>query len=99
MHHQKVDGRSPPTAKISETVSTSTGGTAVHECFFGCHFLIRPGGTGGPLDAKRKNRNLGKSEFQELQNRKGKNLENFHNKFVFRKIDLEIVFREIVLLF
>ena len=30
MHHQKVDGRSPPTAMISETVSTSTGGTAVH---------------------------------------------------------------------
>src|SRR5271167_3168350 len=37
IHHQKVDGRSPPTATISETVSTSTGGTAVHECFFEGH--------------------------------------------------------------
>src|SRR5450631_972826 len=45
IHHQKVDGRSPPTATISETVSTSTGGTAVHECFL--RNPHRLGGLGG----------------------------------------------------
>jgi hypothetical protein len=42
---------------------------------------------------------IAKIEFQKLQNRKTKNFENVHHKFLFRAIDLEIVCCKIVLLF
>jgi hypothetical protein len=48
-------------------------------------------GEGRPIEAKRKNQNSQKWQFQKLQNRKHQNLENFCHKFVFREIDLEIV--------